>query len=72
MDSVAGCARTVRITGAILALIIGAAFLHRAWWFHKNFDAIVRIPFVFGCLLIGLFIAGAGIRLLLTGIDNAR
>ena len=66
MQSASGCERTIRIVGGVAALIAGGFFIYRSFWFHRNFDALLRIPFVFGSFLIGLFIAGIGLRLLLT------
>ena len=56
---------TIRLTLGIAALVVGAIFVRYAFWFHHSFDAIIRIPFVLGSLVIGLLIAGAGLRLLL-------
>lgn len=61
--------RYIRIGFAVAALIVGAVFLQRAFWYHRHFDAIIRIPFVFGSLIIGLIIAAVGIRLLLVKTD---
>jgi hypothetical protein len=60
-----GCSWNLRVAGAIVAFIAGAFFIRQSLWYHDHLDSIVRIPFVFGALLIGLAIIGLGIRLLL-------
>jgi hypothetical protein len=51
----------------MLAFGSAAYFLYLTSWFHHHLDAIIRIPFVFGSLLAGLFFIGCGIRVWFIG-----
>ena len=65
VDSISGCAWRLRIIAAIVAFVVGGAFLWQSTRYHRDIDAIMRIPFVFGSLAIGLIVIGFGVRVLL-------
>lgn len=54
-----------RIIAAAVAFIVAALFFRQSVWYHHNLDALIRIPYVFGAAIIGMLVAGLGIRLLL-------
>jgi hypothetical protein len=59
-----GCLSGMRIAGAIASFIAGGLFLRQMARYDREMDAIIRIPFVFGALIIGLLLIGFGIWLL--------
>jgi len=65
MASPDGCAWRLKVIAAVVAVIIGGAFIRQSFWYHRHLDALVRIPYVFGSFMIGLVIIGFGIGLLL-------
>ena len=64
-DPYRGCNASLRVTFAVVAFIIAGGFFYASWWFDKHIDVIMNIPFVFGALLAGLFVAGLGVQALI-------
>ncbi len=60
--SAEGCGIALRLSLALTAFVVAGVFVRWAVWFHRNYDAIIRIPFVWGCVLTALFIAAIGIK----------
>jgi hypothetical protein len=65
VDSTSGCVWRLQVIAAVVAVIVGGAFIRQSFWYHQNLDGLIRIPFVFGSFMIGLLIVGFGISLLL-------
>ena len=49
-----------------IGLLAAAAFIGAGVWFHLNYDAIIRIPFVLGSFTLGILL-GASCLLRLLG-----
>jgi len=56
----------VRSLGAI-AVVVAGYLLWLAYQFHTTMDAIIGIPFVFGCVIGALFVGMPGLYMLVTG-----
>ena len=54
-----------KVVAAVILFVIAAFFFRQSFWYHRNFDEIIKIPFVFGSAFIGLFFGGLGLRILL-------
>jgi hypothetical protein len=54
-----------RIIAAGVFFLLAVLCFRQSVWYHHHFDAIIRIPFVFGAAIIGMLVAGIGIRILL-------
>jgi hypothetical protein len=57
--------RLLRIIAAVIFFFLAVLCFRQSVWYDQHLDAIIRIPFVFGAAIIGMLVAGVGIRLLL-------
>jgi len=55
----------IRLIAAAVFFLLAMLCFRQSLWYDKHLDAIIRIPFVFGAAIIGLLVAGIGLRILL-------
>jgi hypothetical protein len=59
----------------VFGLLVAALCIAAAVWFHRNFDAIIRIPFVLGSFtvgaLLGVYCIGWLLKSLRDGDDRS-